>query len=172
MGGPAGRATRQQPQYQAAFPTDCQPVTSAVVTFPLYTYDHSLGSAAAVGGTFFTGAQYPAAYTGNFFFADYPRGWMKRIVFDGSGNVQSVVDFASNIGDGTGGLVAIELGPDGLLYYVVFTTGEIARIRNTVAPGRISRRLPPPRRRRPPTAILRSRSASPAPGRQTRKAVR
>ena len=89
----------------------------------------------AVGGTFFTGAQYPAAYTGNFFFADYTKGWMKRIVFDGSGNVQSVVDFATNIGNVNGGPVAIELGPDGLLYYVVFTTGEIARIRNTSGSG-------------------------------------
>ncbi len=60
---------------------------------------------------------------------------MKRIVFDGSGNLQSVVDFASNIGDVNGGPVAIELGPDGLLYYVVFTTGEIARIRHTSGSG-------------------------------------
>ena len=34
-----------------------------------------------------------------------------------------------------GGPVAIELGPDGLLYYVVFTTGEIARIRHTSGSG-------------------------------------
>ena len=104
------------------------------MTFPLYTYDHSVGST-VIGGAFFTGTQYPAAYAGNFFFADYTAGWMKRIVFDGSGNLQSVVDFASNIGTIDGGPVAIELGPDGLLYYVVFTTGEIARIRHTSGSG-------------------------------------
>ena len=133
-GWPCWEGAGQQPGYQAAFPTQCQSVTSAVVTSPLYTYNHSVGSA-AIGGAVFTGAQYPAAYTGNFFFADYPRGWMKRIVFDGSGNLQSVVDFASAIGNANGGPVAIEWGPDGLLYYVVFTTGEIARIRHTSGSG-------------------------------------
>ncbi len=133
-GWPCWEGNGQQPGYQAAFPAQCQPVTSAVVTSPSYTYDHSVGSA-AIGGAFFTGAQYPVAYRGNFFFADYPKGWMKRMVFDGSGNVQSVLDFASAIGNVNGGVVAIELGPDGLLYYVVFTTGEIARIRNTSGTG-------------------------------------
>ena len=133
-GWPCWEGNAQQPGYQASFPTQCQPVTAGVVTNPLYTYDHSVGST-AIGGAFFTGAQYPAAYAGNFFFADYTAGWMKRMVFDGSGNVQSVVDFASNIGTINGGPVAIELGPDGLLYYVVFTTGEIARIRHTSGSG-------------------------------------
>ena len=136
-GWPCFEGNTPQPSYQATFPVDCQAVPASAVTMPIYTYDHSLGSAAAIGGTFFTGTQYPAPYAGNFFFADYPKGWMKRIVFDGSGNVQSVVDFASNILDvnATGGPVAIELGPDGLLYYIVFTTGEIARIRNTSGTG-------------------------------------
>ena len=104
------------------------------MTFPLYTYNHAVGTT-VIGGAFFTGAQYPAAYQGNFFFADYTKGWMKRIVFDGSGNLQNVVDFATAIGTIDGGPVAIELGPDGLLYYVVFTTGEIARIRHTSGTG-------------------------------------
>ena len=133
-GWPCWEGNVQQPGYQASFPTQCQPVTAGVVTNPLYTYDHSVGST-VIGGTFFTGTQYPAAYAGNFFLADYSEGWMKRMVFDGSGNLQSVVDFASNIGTINGGPVAIELGPDGLLYYVVFTTGEIARIRHTSGSG-------------------------------------
>ena len=136
-GWPCFEGSTPQPSYQPTFPVDCQAVPASAVTMPIYTYDHSLGSAAAIGGTFFTGTQYPAPYVGNFFFADYPQGWMKRIVFDGSGTVQSVLDFASNILDvnATGGPVAIELGPDGLLYYIVFTTGEIARIRNTSGTG-------------------------------------
>ena len=104
------------------------------MTNPLYFYGRSVGTT-AIGGAFFTGTQYPAAYAGNFFFADYSARWMKRLVFDGSGNLQSVVNFATNIGTIDGGPVAIELGPDGLLYYVVFTTGEIARIRNTSGSG-------------------------------------
>ena len=120
----------------------CQAVPASAVTMPLYTYGRAVGST-VIGGTFFTGTQYPAQYAGNFFFADYTQGWMKRIVFDGSGTVQSVLDFASNMLDvnRTGGPVAIELGPDGLLYYIVFTTGEIARIRRHSGTGS---NFPPP----------------------------
>ncbi|MDO8357230.1 MAG: PQQ-dependent sugar dehydrogenase, partial [Nitrospirota bacterium] len=69
-GWPCFEGTGQQPTYQASFPTDCQPLTPAVVTNPIYTYDHTVGSS-VIGGAIFTGAQYPAAYAGNFFFADY-----------------------------------------------------------------------------------------------------
>ncbi len=109
-GWPCWEGNAQQPGYQASFPTQCQSVTAGVVTSPLYTYDRTVGST-VIGGAFFTGAQYPAAYAGNFFLADYTAGWMKRLVFDGSGNLQSVVDFASNIGNDQWGARGDRIGP-------------------------------------------------------------
>ena len=133
-GWPCWEGTAQQPGYQASFPTQCQSVTAGVVTFPLYAYDRTVGSDGG-GGRGVHRRAISGHLSGNFFIGDYTEGWMKRLVLDGSGNLQSVVNFASNIGTVDGGPVAIELGPDGLLYYIAFTTGEIARIRHTSGTG-------------------------------------
>ncbi|MCL4761151.1 MAG: PKD domain-containing protein, partial [Burkholderiales bacterium] len=57
------------------------------------------------------------------------------MVLDANGDLQSVLPFASNIGTSIGGLVALELGPDGYLYYVEFTTGVVGRILSTAGTG-------------------------------------
>jgi glucose/arabinose dehydrogenase len=167
-GWPCWEGNAQQPGYQASFPTQCQSVTSAVVTFPLYTYNHAVGSA-VIGGSFFTGTQYPAAYAGNFFFADYPAGWMKRIVFDGNGNVQSVVNFATNIGTVDGGPVAIELGPDGCS--ITWCSRRGNRPHSTHEWQRVEfAAWPPPRRR--PQRLFAAPDRFPAPAPPTRKGAR
>ncbi len=47
------------------------------------------------------------------------------MIFNADGTVASVQVFASNVP----APVTVEQGPDGLLYYLSFTTGEIRRIR-------------------------------------------
>ncbi len=78
-----------------------------------------------IGGPFYTATLYPEVYRGNWFIMDYSQGWIMRMVFDGSGNLTSTVPFAT----GLSGPVHMELGPDGMLYYVLILTGEVKRIR-------------------------------------------
>ncbi len=91
---------------------------------PFHTYDHSTGSA-VIGGPIYTGTAYPAEYRDNFFFADYSGNFIKRVVFDSEHRPVSVQPFAT----GVTSPVALTLGPDGMIYYLSFTTGEIRRIR-------------------------------------------
>ncbi len=114
--------------YQTAF-TNCQGLSASAITFGLYTYSRGNG-AATIGGTFYTAQVFPAQYRGNYFFADYVQGWIRRMILDANNNVSSVVDFATSVTD----LVSLELGPDGALYYISLSTGQVRRIRSANAP--------------------------------------
>jgi glucose/arabinose dehydrogenase/PKD repeat protein len=123
LGWPCYEGSSPQPTYRAAF-VQCQQLASTAVTAPLYAYSTGAG-AAVIGGTFYEGTPYPALYRGNLFVADYVRGWINRLVLDATGNLVSVQPFAANLN----GPVAVERGPDGLLYYVEFNSGRVGRIR-------------------------------------------
>ena len=126
-----------QPQYQANFSTECRSISAASVTKPLYTYSHAVG-AAAIGGAFYTGTQYPTQYRNNYFFADYVGDWIRRMTFDSSGNVVSVQTFAT----GLSGLVMLEMGPDGALYYISLETGQVRRLRYANGPVAVASATP------------------------------
>lgn len=133
FGWPCYEGPNTQLGYQAKFP-QCQALPAASVTMPLYTYARGEGST-VIGGTFYTGTQFPAQYQGNFFFADYTAGWIRRMLFDaagkplrdGQGNAV-VQTFATSVNSP----VSVELGPDGALYTVSLVTGQVQRIRYTV----------------------------------------
>ncbi len=122
FGWPCYEGGYPQPDYQAQF-AQCQQLSADSVTQPLYVYDHTVGST-AIGGAFYSGILYPSAYRGNYFFMDYTAKWIKRMVFDANDNVLNILPFAANVN----GPVDLEMGPDGLLYYVAFNAGEIGRI--------------------------------------------
>jgi glucose/arabinose dehydrogenase len=63
---------------------------------PRYAYDHSAGACAITGGAFYSPLtqQFPASYVGDYFFADYCAGWIRKLD-PAAGN--SVVSFASGI---------------------------------------------------------------------------
>ena len=115
----------QQPGY-AAF-TQCQDLYSAGgVTAPLYQWDHSAGTAAAVGGAF-TGANgYSSAYQNAYFFGDYAVNRISALKLDASNNIipGSLLTFTT-AGDGP---VEIEIGPEGDVYYLAINANEIRRI--------------------------------------------
>jgi len=102
----------------------CQALTPASVTMPMLAYNRSVG-AALIGGAFYDSAAYPEAYRGNYFFADYVGNWIRRAVFDAAGNPVAFPYFATDISNP----VTLELGPDGNLYYISFSTGQVRRIR-------------------------------------------
>ena len=97
---------------------------------PLYFYGHgsSLTTGCAItGGAFYNPgvAQFPAAYVGRYFFADYCGGWINT--YDPAGG--NVENFASGIS----APVDIQLGPDGGLYYLARGAGRIFRIQFTAS---------------------------------------
>jgi glucose/arabinose dehydrogenase/PKD repeat protein len=87
----------------------------------IYAYPHLGRDASITGGFVYHGTQFPAAYQGNYFFADYTQNWIKRLTFDAQGNVSGTFDFEPPDGqnDGPyGDIVCLAEGPDGALYYV------------------------------------------------------
>ncbi|MBK7951380.1 MAG: PQQ-dependent sugar dehydrogenase [Deltaproteobacteria bacterium] len=116
------------------------------VTSPLYSYPHLGRDSAITGGFIYRGTQFPPAYRGNYFYADYAQNWIRRLTFDGNGNVVQALFFepADGTNDGPyGDIVHLTEGPDGALYYVDLgysdTTGTfgISRIRRIryIPPG-------------------------------------
>ena len=106
-------------------------------TAPIYYYTHIVNGtprdAAITAGFVYRGTQFPAAYQGNFFFADYVQNWIKRATLDANGNVTGVFNFEPLDGslDGTyGDIVKMVQGPEGALYYVDigFSDRDVASI--------------------------------------------
>ena len=94
---------------------------STPCTSPLYSYAHNGTNAAITGGFVYRGSQFPSSMRGNYFFADYARHWIKRMVLDANGNVVSVNNFepaSGNPAESAGDVVYLTEGPDGALYYV------------------------------------------------------
>jgi glucose/arabinose dehydrogenase len=114
---------------------------SSPCTSPIYSYPHSGRDASVTGGFVYHGSQFPAAYQGSYFFADYTQNWIRRLTFDANGNVTGVHNFEPSDGsvDGPyGDIVYLAEGPDGALYYVdlgysdiggTFGVSKIRRIR-------------------------------------------
>lgn len=122
FGWPCYEGNSQEPSYAVLL--ECQQLAPSSITSPLHTYDHVEGQA-VIGGVFYTSNVYPNKFQGNYFFADYSEGWIKRMDFQSNGNVKDVQEFATEVGI----IVNLELGPDGFLYYIEFESGEIRRIK-------------------------------------------
>jgi glucose/arabinose dehydrogenase len=103
----------------------CQNLPANSVKAPYHTYSHAVGGA-AIGGPFYTGTAWPSQYQGNFFFADYTGNFIKRVTFDANHQPTGVQTFATNVA----APVSMTFGPDGMMYYLSFTTGEIRKIRS------------------------------------------
>ena len=106
----------------------CSGVTAVIP--PIAEYHHqggdlNEGGTCLVGGDFYTGSEYPPGYHGNYFYADYSGQWIHRLTLDASGTPTGRAAFVSGVPRPT----CVEQGPDGLLYYVSISTGEIRRIR-------------------------------------------
>ncbi len=127
FGWPCFEGNDPNPSFQNAF-TRCQQLPVSAVTKPIYTYERGQGTT-VIAGPIYNATQFPAKFRGNLFFADYSNNWIRRLTFDANNNVTGAVTFATN----AQGLVSLELGPDGALYYVSFPTGQIRRIRYAVS---------------------------------------
>jgi glucose/arabinose dehydrogenase/N-acetylneuraminic acid mutarotase len=78
---------------------------------PIYNYPKNNVGAAVTGGVFYRGSAMPAGYNGTYLFADFLRGWIKRLDPD---DANRVVDFATS----AEGPLDLDVGPDGSIYYL------------------------------------------------------
>lgn len=95
---------------------------------PVYSYAHGSGGGqgcAITGGAFFnpSATNYPATYTGNYFYIDYCSNWIDRLSI--SGNTATRSNFASNIGGNPVGLIT---GTDGNLYFLSRSSSSLNKI--------------------------------------------
>lgn len=90
---------------------------------PIYTYDHSAGSAAITSVLYYTGDAFGPGYHNTVFIADYIRGWIKVLSFNSTySTVLGVVTF-----DGTAGsTVKLAEGPNGSIYQLTIFPGELS----------------------------------------------
>lgn len=90
---------------------------------PVFAYANDAQTCAITGGAFYnppTG-QFPSNYIGNYFFADFCGGWIRKL--DPSmGN--AVTDFATGISLP----VDLKVSADGFLYYLARGSGSVGRI--------------------------------------------
>lgn len=102
------------------WPTVEGPGTGAGLTPPIYSYAHlASGGSAITGGVFYEASAFPTQYQGNYFFADYLRGFIRRL---DPANGNQVALFANQVP----GPVDLDVGPDGNLYVLsIFNEGII-----------------------------------------------
>ena len=145
FGWPCYEGNARQPGYDAQNLTICETLygQNNAVTAPYYTYRHSdhvipsescpIGGSAIAGLSFafYTGGPYPPEYNGALFFADYTRKCVWAMEKGGT-----ILPSPSNIKGFVGGAanpVDLQIGPDGMLYYVDIGGGSIRRIEYTAA---------------------------------------
>ena len=82
------------------------PSNPGPLTAPLASWTHSNPNQSfppgyignnAVGGVFYTGASYPQAYRGAYFYGDYGAGWISVLKVDGDNQYVNSFGFASGI---------------------------------------------------------------------------
>jgi glucose/arabinose dehydrogenase len=101
-------------------------------TNPVYAYAHGSGDGrgcAITGGVFFNPAttNYPAEYTGRYFFQDLCNRWIN--VLNLSTSPATRLPFATGLG---GDALSIDVGNDGNLYYLERSSGALYKIIYTV----------------------------------------
>ncbi|MBI4378501.1 MAG: PQQ-dependent sugar dehydrogenase [Nitrospinae bacterium] len=80
---------------------------------PLLIYSQTI---APTGITFYTGSTYPSEYRFNLFFADWNRGHIHRVIFDGREG-KKILRVDDNFYVHTDGIIDLIDGTDGNLYF-------------------------------------------------------
>jgi len=92
---------------------------------PIFAYGHGGSACAITGGAFYESDAFPTQYRGQYFFADYCAGWIRRL----NPATAAVTSFATGITSP----VDLKVGADGALYYLARDAGYVGRIRHTAA---------------------------------------
>lgn len=90
---------------------------------PIFAYMNDAQTCAITGGAFYNpqAPQFPGNFAGNYFFADFCGGWIRRL---DPANGNAVSDFATGISLP----VDLQVSADGFLYYLARGAGSVNRI--------------------------------------------
>jgi glucose/arabinose dehydrogenase len=90
---------------------------------PIFAYPNDAQTCAITGGAFYNPQiiQFPSNFVGNYFFADFCGGWIRRL---DPANGNAVSDFATGISLP----VDLQVSADGFLYYLARGSGSVNRI--------------------------------------------
>ena len=96
---------------------------------PIFAYRHGdtdTTGCAITGGAFYNPAmvRFPAGYVGDYFFADFCSGWIRRLDL-----AQGTVTQFKGMSDERP--VSLQVGSNGSLYFLARSTGSVERIRYT-----------------------------------------
>jgi glucose/arabinose dehydrogenase len=143
-GWPCYEGSVPQPLFQPIGLTMCNNLySSGAATAPYFAYKQSgavkTGDGCGTSGgaitamTFYGNGNYPAQYHGALFFGDYVRNclWVMTPGANGKPDPATLTRFALTPGTQGHGIVNIEPGPGGDLYYVDMFAGALNRIRYT-----------------------------------------
>ena len=138
FGWPCYEGAGRQSGYDSANLNICENLyaEAGAVTAPHFSYAHNAtilpgepcgtGSSSTSGLAFYEGGDYPAAYDGSLFFADYSRDCI-WVMFQGSNGLPDPANIATFVAPAANP-VDVEIGPGGDLFYVDFDGGTIKRI--------------------------------------------
>lgn len=107
-------------------------------TDPIFFYENTGVQCAITGGAFYNPdiIQFPSDFVGDYFFADFCGGWIRKLDLT---NGVTVSDFATGISSP----VDLKVSSDGLLYYLARGTGSVGRISFTGGGGGGGDVIPP-----------------------------
>ena len=122
--GDYGYPAREGPCPAGVFCTLPQPPSG--YSEPVFSYSHIVDNvqvdSAVMGGTFYIGPSngavaYPAAYVGNYFYADFVRGFIRRLAYNGATAKWEAV--AGDFATGKAGLIGLQRDLNGDLCYLI-----------------------------------------------------
>jgi glucose/arabinose dehydrogenase len=95
-------------------------------THPLHWYSHGDQRTSVTGGDFGSRTNFPGDYQQSYFFGDFERGRIQRLILHASGSVVAVKSFVTGIGASS--VTDIVAGPDGSLYYTDYDGDAVRRV--------------------------------------------
>lgn len=122
FGWPCVEGATDRPEFAGA--PECKGVNAKTTTPKEWVYPHDGENASVTAGDFNMGDNFPQDMRGNFFFADYSKQFIKRVVLDEQGKFKQVIDFAAGMGEP----VDVQFGSDGALYFLSIYSGGLRRI--------------------------------------------
>lgn len=131
------------------WPSSEGPTSNPKFKSPFYAYHHGpadeTGGSCIAGGAFYNPpasatANFPAEFTGDYFYADYTGGYIKVIDLSDPTKAGAVTTFATGLAvpvAGTPGPVDLKVGPDGALYslQIGYSTVERFSFTDSSAPS-------------------------------------
>ncbi len=126
------RSTTAWPERTTAGPRQRgpRPIPGSRLHLLLRARSDSIGCRSPAARSTIRPAQFPSSYSGDYFFADYCSGWIRRL--DSAGSYTGASTFASGITSP----VDLDVAPDGTLYYLArgsgTNTGGVYRIQYTL----------------------------------------